>query len=61
MKRVLLLIIAVCFTVFSFAQDAADKINQANEALKGKIMPKLLLIYTKSSRLNQTVLELTTT
>ena len=45
MKKVLLLIIAVCFTVFSFAQDAADKINQANEALKGKDYAKALELY----------------
>lgn len=45
MKKVLLLIIAVCFTVFSFAQDAAEKINQANEALKGKDYAKALELY----------------
>ena len=36
MKRVLLLIVAVSLSVLSFAQDAAEKINQANEALTGR-------------------------
>ena len=45
MKRVVLLIVAVCFTVFSYAQDAAEKINQANEALKGKDYAKAFELY----------------
>jgi len=45
MKRVVLLIVAVCFTVMSFAQDAAEKINQANEALKGKDYAKAFELY----------------
>lgn len=45
MKRVVLLIVAVCFTVFSFAQDAADKINQANDALKAKDYAKAFALY----------------
>ena len=45
MKRVLLLVVAVCFTVLSFAQDAAEKINQANEALKAKDYAKALELY----------------
>ena len=45
MKRVVLLIVAVCFTMFSFAQDAAEKINQANEALKAKDYAKAFSLY----------------
>ncbi len=45
MKKVVLLVVAVCFSVFSFAQDAADKINQANEALQGKEYAKALELY----------------
>lgn len=45
MKRVVLLIVAVCFTVLTFAQDAADKINQANEALQGKDYAKAFELY----------------
>lgn len=45
MKRLAVLIIAVCLTVFSFAQNAADKINQANEALKGKEYAKAFELY----------------
>ncbi len=45
MKRVVLLVVAVCFTVLTFAQDAAEKINQANEALKGKDYAKALELY----------------
>lgn len=36
MKRVLLLFIGLCFAVMSFAQDAAEKINQAQEALRAQ-------------------------
>ncbi len=45
MKKVVLLVVAVCFTVLSFAQDAAEKINQANEALKAKDYAKALELY----------------
>lgn len=45
MKKVLLLVTAVFVTVFSFAQDAADKINQANEALKAQDYVKAFLLY----------------
>ncbi|MEN8118201.1 MAG: tetratricopeptide repeat protein [Bacteroidota bacterium] len=45
MKRVVLLIVAVFVTVFSFAQDAAEKINQANEAMKAKDYAKALELY----------------
>ncbi len=45
MKRVVLLVVAVCFTVLSFAQDAAEKINQANEALMAKDYAKAFALY----------------
>lgn len=45
MKKVVLLVVAVCFSVFSFAQDAAEKINQANEALQNKEYAKALELY----------------
>lgn len=45
MKKVLLLFTAVFVTVFSFAQDAADKINQANEALKAQDYAKAFSLY----------------
>lgn len=45
MKRVGLLLVAVCFTVFSFAQDAAEKINQAQEALKAQDYAKAYALY----------------
>lgn len=45
MKRVVLLVAGICFTVFSFAQDAADKINQANEALKAQDYAKAFELY----------------
>ena len=44
MKRVVLLICRF-FTVFSFAQDAAEKINQANEALKAQDYAKAIELY----------------
>jgi tetratricopeptide (TPR) repeat protein len=45
MRKVLVLIVAVCVSVLSFAQDAAEKINQANEALKGKDYAKAFALY----------------
>jgi tetratricopeptide (TPR) repeat protein len=45
MKKLVLLFVAVCFTALSYAQDAAEKINQANEALKGKDYAKALELY----------------
>lgn len=45
MKKVVLLVVTICFSVFSFAQDAADKINQANEALQNKDYAKALELY----------------
>lgn len=48
MKRVLLLIVAVSLTVLSFAQDAAEKINQANEALKAEEFAKAYQLYDEA-------------
>ncbi|MCY1722629.1 hypothetical protein OU798_19925 [Prolixibacteraceae bacterium Z1-6] len=45
MKKVGLLFVAVFITVFSFAQDAAEKMNQANEALQNKEYVKALELY----------------
>ncbi len=45
MKKVVLLFVAVCVSAMTFAQDAAEKINQANEALKGKDYAKALELY----------------
>lgn len=45
MKKVLLLLVAVCFTVLSFAQDAAEKLNQAGEAMKAKDYAKAFELY----------------
>jgi len=45
MKKVVLLLFAVCVTVVSFAQDAAEKINQANDALQAKEYAKALELY----------------
>ncbi len=48
MKRVLLLIVAVSLSVLSFAQDAAEKINQANEALKAEDYAKAYKLYDEA-------------
>jgi len=45
MKKVVLLVVAVCLSVLSFAQDAAEKMNQANEALQNKEYAKALELY----------------
>ena len=45
MKRVLLLVVAVFITVFSFAQDAAEKLNQAQEAIKAQDYAKAYTLY----------------
>jgi len=45
MKKVVLLIVAVCFSVFSFAQDAAQKIEDANAAMQAKEYAKALELY----------------
>lgn len=48
MKRVVLLSMAVFLAVFSFAQDAAEKINQANEALKSQDYAKAYTLYDEA-------------
>jgi len=48
MKKVLLLFIAVFVTVFSFAQDAAEKLNQAQEALKAQDYAKAYTLYDEA-------------
>lgn len=48
MKRVLLLIVAVSFSIFSFAQDAAEKLNQAQEALKAQDYAKAYTLYDEA-------------
>jgi len=45
MKNVVLMTLAVFFSVFAFAQDAADKINQANEAMKAEDYAKAFSLY----------------
>jgi tetratricopeptide (TPR) repeat protein len=48
MKQGLLLIVGVFLTVFSFAQDAAEKINQAQEALKAQDYAKAFTLYDEA-------------
>ncbi len=48
MKKVLLLILAVSFTVLTFAQDAAEQLKQAQEALKSEDYAKAYQLYDKA-------------
>lgn len=48
MKRVVVLSIAVFFAIFSYAQDAAEKINQGNEALKAQDYAKAYALYNEA-------------
>lgn len=48
MKKGLLLIAAIFITVFSFAQDAAEKLNQANEALTAQDYAKAYQLYDEA-------------
>jgi tetratricopeptide (TPR) repeat protein len=48
MKRVLLVAIGIFIAVFAFAQDAAEKINQANEALKVQDYAKAYTLYDEA-------------
>jgi tetratricopeptide (TPR) repeat protein len=48
MKKVLLLAAGICFSVFTFAQDAAEKINQAQEAMKAKDYVKAFTLYDEA-------------
>jgi len=45
MKNVVLMTLAVFFSVFAFAQDAADKINEANEAMQAEDYAKAFSLY----------------
>lgn len=45
MKKLVVLTVAICLTMFSFAQNAADKINEANEALQAKDYAKAFELY----------------
>ena len=49
MKRVLLFVI-VLFAVHAFAQDAAEKINQANEALKAEDYARAYQLYDQAMK-----------
>jgi len=48
MKKVLLIAAGICFSVFTFAQDAAEKINQAQEAMKAKDYTKAYTLYDEA-------------
>lgn len=48
MKKVLLLILAVSFTTLTFAQDAAEQLKQAQEALKSEDYAKAYQLYDKA-------------
>ncbi len=48
MKKGLLLLATVFITIFSFAQDAAEKINQANEALQAQDYAKAYSLYDEA-------------
>ena len=48
MKKAVLLTLAVFLAVISFAQDAAEKINQANEALKAQDYAKAYALYDEA-------------
>ncbi len=48
MKRVLLMFVAVIFAASVFAQDAAEKLNQAQEALKAEDYAKAYTLYDEA-------------
>src|SRR5690606_27123421 len=48
MKKVLILVLTVVFSVFSYAQDAAEKLNQAQEAMKAQDYPKAFKLYDEA-------------
>lgn len=50
MKKVLIVVAALLFSVLSFAQDAAEKINQANEALKAEDYEKAFTLYNEAMK-----------
>jgi tetratricopeptide (TPR) repeat protein len=50
MKNVVLMTLAVFFSVFAFAQDAAEKITQANEAMKAEDYAKAFSLYDEAMK-----------
>jgi tetratricopeptide (TPR) repeat protein len=50
MKKVVVVMAALLISVFSFAQDAAEKINQANEALKAEEYAKAFTLYDEAMK-----------
>jgi tetratricopeptide (TPR) repeat protein len=48
MKQVLVLVVTVLFSVFSYAQDAAEKLNQAQEAMKAEDYAKAFSLYDEA-------------
>lgn len=50
MKKVLIVMAALLFSVLSFAQDAAEKINEANEALKAEDFAKAFTLYDEAMK-----------
>ncbi|MGM0621951.1 MAG: tetratricopeptide repeat protein [Bacteroidota bacterium] len=50
MKNVVLLTLAVLFSVVAFAQDAAEKINQANEAMKAEDYATAFQLYDEAMK-----------
>ncbi len=48
MKKVLLFGLAIVFSVFSYAQDAAEKLNQAQEAMKAQDYAKAYKLYDEA-------------
>ena len=45
MKNLILVMTALLISVFSYAQDAAEKINQGNEAMKAENYEKAFTLY----------------
>jgi tetratricopeptide (TPR) repeat protein len=50
MKNLFLLMSALLFSFFSFAQDAADKINQANEAMQSEDYARAYTLYDEAMK-----------
>ncbi|MCA1758453.1 MAG: tetratricopeptide repeat protein, partial [Bacteroidales bacterium] len=50
MKKVFVVMAALLLSVFSFAQDAAEKLNQANEALKAEDYAKAFTLYDEAMK-----------
>lgn len=50
MKNVLLVMAALLISLFSFAQDAAEKINQANEAMQAEDYAKAFSLYDEGMK-----------